>query len=65
MSKESKKSRNKRTESAKRKIAEQRNRTEVNRSRKLMNRVRMHPQDRQALEALRRRAPKLAQQVEG
>lgn len=44
--------RNKRTEAKKRKLAQQRARTFDNKMRKLKYRVRMHPKDRQALEAL-------------
>lgn len=56
MSKLSKLSRNKRTDVQKRKIAEQRNRTEINRMRKLKNRVRMNPNDWQAFESLQKRS---------
>ena len=57
MGKQSKLSRNKRTEAKKRKLAQQRNRTFDNKMRNLKYRVRMHPNDRQALEALARVRP--------
>ena len=52
MSKLSKQSRNKRTEAAKRRLAEQPGRTIINRKRKLTKHVKKNPQDQQAKQAL-------------